>query len=135
MTPLIPSTIAPPFARYAHGVSVPPGCRIVALSGQLGIAPDGSVPDDARAQADLCFANIDAILHEAGGTRASVMRLNAYVTDRAHMGGYMAARDAWLAGTDGLPASTLVIVSGFTRPEFVVEVEALAAIPEGSASA
>jgi enamine deaminase RidA (YjgF/YER057c/UK114 family) len=43
------------------------------------------------------------------------------------MAGYMAARDAWLAGVARLPASTLVIVSGFTRPEFLVEVEVTAA--------
>jgi enamine deaminase RidA (YjgF/YER057c/UK114 family) len=39
----------------------------------------------------------------------------------------MAARDAWCAGLERLPASTLVIVSGFTRPEFKVEVEVAAA--------
>jgi enamine deaminase RidA (YjgF/YER057c/UK114 family) len=58
---------------------------------------------------------------------ADVIRINAFVTDRAHMAGYMAARDEWLAGVARLPASTLVIVSGFTRPEFVVEVEVTAA--------
>ncbi len=45
------------------------------------------------------------------------------------MAGYMAARDAWLTGTARLPASTLVIVAGFTRPEFLVEVEVTAAAP------
>jgi enamine deaminase RidA (YjgF/YER057c/UK114 family) len=45
------------------------------------------------------------------------------------MAGYMAARDAWCAGMTRLPASTLVIVSGFTRPEFKVEVELTAARP------
>jgi enamine deaminase RidA (YjgF/YER057c/UK114 family) len=60
---------------------------------------------------------------------ADVIRLNAYVTDRAHMAAYMAARDAWLAGAPRLPASTLVIVAGFTRPEFLVEIEATAAAP------
>ena len=58
-----------------------------------------------------------------------VVRINAFVTDRTHMAGYMAARDAWLADVDRLPASTLVIVSGFTRPEFFVEVEVTAAAP------
>jgi enamine deaminase RidA (YjgF/YER057c/UK114 family) len=56
-----------------------------------------------------------------------VIRINAFVTGREHMAGYMAARDRWLAGVTRLPASTLVIVSGFTRPEFVVEVEVTAA--------
>ena len=128
MRSLAPPTIAPPFARYAHGVAVPAGHRLVVTSGQLGLAADGSVPEGAAAQAAICFANLDAILAEAGAARADVIRLNAYVTDRAHMAGYMAARDAWLAGVDRLPASTLVIVSGFTRPEFVVEIEAMAAV-------
>lgn len=126
---LIPATIAPPFARYAHGVAVPADCEIVLTSGQLGMAADGSIPEDPEAQAEICFANIDAILADAGGSSADVARINAFVTDRAFMAGYMAARDRWLADVVRLPASTLVIVSGFTRPEFKVEVEVTAAIP------
>ncbi len=127
MKMLQPPGIAAPFARYAHGVEVPSGARLVVTSGQLALATDGSVPGGARAQADLCFANCAAILAEAGMDAGDVIRINAYVTDRAHMAGYMAARDAWLAGVGRLPASTLVIVSGFTRAEFLVEVEVTAA--------
>lgn len=127
MKMLQPASISPPFARYAHGVQVPAGARLAVTSGQLALAADGSVPVGAQAQADLCFANCAAILAEAGMGPADVIRINAYVTDRAHMAGYMAARDAWLAGVSRLPASTLVIVSGFTRPEFLVEVEVTAA--------
>ena len=58
-----------------------------------------------------------------------VFHVSAFVTDRAHMPGYMAARDAFLADMPALPSSTLMIVSGFTRPEFVVEVEVWAAKP------
>jgi enamine deaminase RidA (YjgF/YER057c/UK114 family) len=128
---LQPAAIRAPFARYAHGVEVPPGHRLVVASGQLGIAPDDTIPADARAQADLCFSNCAAILAEAGMGPGDVVRINAFVTDRAHMAAYMAARDAWLAARadDDLPASTLVIVSGFTRPDFVVEVEVTAAAP------
>lgn len=124
---LTPDTIRAPFARYAHGIAVPAGARLVVTSGQLGVRPDDSVAGDARGQADQCFANIAAILAEAGMGPADVIRVNAFVTDRAHMAGYMAARDAWLAEVPVPPASTLVIVSGFTRPEFKVEVEVTAA--------
>ena len=127
MRELRPKAIRAPFARYAHGVEVPKGARLVLTSGQLGIAADGAVPDGAEAQAALCFGNCTAILAEAGMGPQDVIRINAYVTGRAHMAGYMAARDAWLAGVERLPASTLVIVAGFTRPEFVVEVEVTAA--------
>ena len=129
MKELTPDTLRPPFARYAHGVEIPAGWRIVQTSGQLGIRPDDSVPEDARAQADICFANIREILAAAGMGPSDVAHINAYVTDRAHMAGYMAARDAFLAKTDRLPSSTLLIVSGFTRPEFKVEVEVMAAAP------
>jgi enamine deaminase RidA (YjgF/YER057c/UK114 family) len=128
MKPLAPATIAKPFARYSHGVELPAGRRLVFCSGQLGMAADGDIPEDARAQADLCFANIAAILAEAGMTLENIVRINAFVTDRAHMPGYMASRDAHVATPP--PASTLVIVSGFTLPAFKVEIEVVAAAPE-----
>jgi enamine deaminase RidA (YjgF/YER057c/UK114 family) len=124
---LVPSTIRPPFAAYAHGTHVLAGAEWVFTSGQLGITTDDTIPEDARAQADLCFAACEAILAEAGFAKGDTVRINAFVTDRAHMAGYMAARDAWCAGLPRLPASTLVIVAGFTRPEFKVEVEVTAA--------
>ena len=106
---------------------MPSGYRLVALSGQLGVGLDDQTPESVSAQAEICFGNIDAILAEAGMSPANVIRLNAYVTDRAHMAGYMAERDRWIERLDPPPASTLMIVSGFTRPEFKVEIEALAA--------
>lgn len=127
MRTLSPAAIAPPFAAYAHGVEVPPGQRLVVTSGQLAMGNDGRVPGGAEAQARLCFANCAAILAEAGMGPADVIRITAFVTDRAHMAGYMAARDAWLSASPRRPASTLVIVAGFTRPEFLVEVEVTAA--------
>lgn len=129
MRSLSPTSISPPFAAYAHGVEVPPGLRWVFTSGQLALTADQTVPGGAYLQACQCFANCSAILAEAGMGPANVVRINAFVTDRVHMQGYMQARDEWLAGIGRLPASTLVIVSGFTRPEFLVEVEVTAAAP------
>jgi 2-iminobutanoate/2-iminopropanoate deaminase len=125
---LSPPSIKPPFARYSHGIAMPAGYRLVFTSGQLGISADGQIPPECEAQADLCFANIAAILAEDEMTLADVVRLNAYVTDRTHMQGYMRSRDRHFSGTP--PASTLMIVSGFTRPEFLVEIEVVAAAPQ-----
>jgi len=122
---LAPQSIRPPFARYSHGVEIPAGKRLVVCSGQLGIAPDDAVPEDAGAQTELCFKNIAAILGEAGLTLNDVVRINAFVTDRAHLQAYMDVRNRLFS--DPAPASTLMIVSGFARPEFKVEVEVLAA--------
>jgi 2-iminobutanoate/2-iminopropanoate deaminase len=98
---------------------------LLVTSGQLGVAADDTVPDDIEAQCALCFENIKAILTEAGMTFADVVRFNAFVTDRAYFPIYGAVRSRYVAG-DAF-ASTLVIVSGFTRPEFKVEVEVTAA--------
>jgi enamine deaminase RidA (YjgF/YER057c/UK114 family) len=125
--PLSPSSIRAPFARYSHGIEVPAGHRLVFCSGQLGVGADESVPGDVGAQAELCFSNIAAILAEAGLTLGNIVRINAFVTDRTHMRPYMDVRDR-LVGTPP-PASTLMIVTGFTRPEFKVEVEVIAAGP------
>lgn len=127
MKALTPPAIAAPFAAYSHGVTTT-ASQIVVTSGQLGMATDGSIPQGAQAQTEICLSNIDHILAEAGMDRRHILRLNAYVTDRAHMPGYMAARDVWLDSVAPLPASTLMIVGGFTRPEFVVEIEAIAAL-------
>ena len=120
-----PASIRPPFARYSHGVVTPPGARLLVASGQLGVAPYDSVPDDVEGQAVLCFENIRAILDEAGMSFADVVRLTAFVTDRAYFPVYGAVRERFVAGEAF--ASTLVIVAGFTRPEFKIEVEATAA--------
>jgi enamine deaminase RidA (YjgF/YER057c/UK114 family) len=122
---LSPKAIRPPFAKYSHGVEVPAGKRLVLCSGQLGIKPDETIPEDAGDQAELCFANIAAILGEAGLGLKDIVRINAYVTDRAHLKPYMAVRDRLFA--DPAPASTLMIVSGFAREAFKVEIEAIAA--------
>jgi enamine deaminase RidA (YjgF/YER057c/UK114 family) len=53
MRALSPSSIRPPLARYSHGIAVPAGHRLVFTAGQLGIAPDESIPADGEAQADL----------------------------------------------------------------------------------
>ncbi|MBS7700689.1 MULTISPECIES: Rid family hydrolase [unclassified Chelatococcus] len=121
------SDIAPPFSNYSHGVLVPGHSRLLFCSGQLGVAPDRQVPEGCKAQAELCFANIEAVLRQASMTLANVVRINAYVTAREHMAPYMDVRNALFP--EPYPASTLMIVSGFSRPEFVVEIEAIAAGP------
>lgn len=129
MRGLTPKSITPPFGNYSHGVWVPAEAGLIRTSGQLPQAIDGSVPNGIEAQARLCFENIRTILAEGGMTEHNIIHLSAWVTDRAHFAGYMLARDAFLAGVATPPASTLLIVSGFTRSEFLVEIAAMAATP------
>ena len=123
-----PETVAAPFGAYSHGLS---GnfSRLAATSGQLGIRADGTVPPGATEQAEICFSAILEILSEAGLGPENVLRINAYVTQRRHMAEYMKVRDRTFAQVEPKPCSTLLVVSGFTRPEFLVEVEAIAGAP------
>lgn len=120
-----PVAIRAPFARYSHAVEIPPGARLVACSGQLGIAADDTIPEDPGAQAELCFANIAVILEDAGMAFDDIVRINAFVSDRVYLKPYMEVRDRLFS--DPAPASTLMIVSGFAREDFKVEIEVLAA--------
>jgi len=118
-------TIHPPFAKYAHGIEVDLGARLVFCSGQLGIGRDGVIPEDVEAQARLCFRAIAAILGEASMSLADLVRVNAYVASAQYLGGYMKVRDEFIGSPP--PASTLIVVQGFARPEFKIEIEAVAA--------
>lgn len=118
-------TVSP--ATYSNSVEVPEKHRLLVISGQLGTDENGQIPDNCEAQARLCLASIDRLLLEAGMSRQNVVRLNAYVTKRDDIAGYAVARNEWVNNLDILPGSTLLVVSGFVRPEFLVEVEALAA--------
>jgi 2-iminobutanoate/2-iminopropanoate deaminase len=122
---ITPAALPAPLARYSHAIEVPPGARLLFCSGQLGLAPDGSVPEEAEAQAELIFDALERLLAEAGMGFGDLVRLNAYVTAREHMAAYMRVRDRRVAAPP--PASTLVIIAGFTREEFKVEVEVVAA--------
>jgi enamine deaminase RidA (YjgF/YER057c/UK114 family) len=127
MKHITPPGIRPPFARYSYGVEIPAGSRILVCSGQLGVSPGDDVPAGIEEQTHLCFRNIGAVLAASSLGFADIVRINAFVVSREHLKGYMTVRDQYIS--DPPPASTLMIVSGFSRPEFLVEVEVIAAGP------
>jgi len=124
-TPLNPPSVRRPFGQYNHGLLVPAGARLLVASGQLGIGLDDVVPETVEAQAVLCFEAVKAILAAGDMGFEDVIRIAAFVTRREDFPVYMAVRDRYVK--DPLPVSTLIIVGGFTRPEFLVEVEVTAA--------
>lgn len=122
---LTPTGIHPPFANYCHATLVPAGARWLVVSGQLGIRPDGVVPDSVADQAAACFDNLLAILADGDMGPADLVRLTAYLIDPADLAAYMAVRDRYV-GTPP-PASTLLVVQALARPQFRIEIEAVAA--------
>ena len=121
-----PSTVAPPLARYAHAVEIPPGARALFISGQVGIDPDGVMAETAEEQSENVWRNLKAILEDAGMGLDDLVRVNAYITDSRYVAAYRTGRDKVLTG-DHVPASTLVVVSGLADPNMKIEVEAVAA--------
>lgn len=124
---IMPHGIAPPAANYAHASYTPahPGRRWLHTSGVVPIAPDGSVPSDLVAQAEVIWDNIAAMLREAGMRPADIVSVTTYVTPGQDLGPVMAVRDRSLGGH--LSASTLVVVPELARPEWLMEIAVIAA--------
>ncbi len=125
ITSLNPPDIRKPYAAYSHGVLAPPGARLLFASGQLGVTAADVIPESVEEQAIACFENIRAILAQGGMNFQHVVRFSAFVTDRAYFPIYGAVRQRYV--TDEAFASTLLVVSGFTLPQFKIEVEVTAA--------
>ena len=120
-----PSSIAPPFGRYSHGIEVGPNARWLVAAGQVGVAPDGTTPEDPIEQNRLAWANLTAILEEAGMSRNDIVRINAYVTSTEGVAAFRDVRNEMVG--DPPPASTLLVVQALAAPTWGVEIEVIAA--------
>jgi 2-iminobutanoate/2-iminopropanoate deaminase len=123
--PHTPAEIYAPLSTYNHAIELPPGARILESSGQLPVRPDGSWPDGIAAQTELVWQNVVAILKSADMGVEHLVRVKTFLIHREHMAEYSRVRSTFLG--DCRPASTLILVSGFTRAEWLVEVEITAA--------
>ena len=121
-----PGTVAPPLSRYSHAVEAPAGARWLHVSGQVGIKPDGSLAAGLEAQMEQAWRNILAILKAADMDPADLVKVTGFlVAGSADVALYRDVRDRVLGSAR--PASTLLIVAGLARPEYLVEIEAIAA--------
>ena len=127
LRPFNPPGMAQPASRYSQGVEVPPNARWLHISGQIGVGPDGVVAKGLEAQFKQTFENIGAVLAAAGMAKSDVVKLTVFVTvpGAETLGVYRRSRDQWLGGH--APAATYLVVNGLAAPEFLVEIEAVAA--------
>jgi enamine deaminase RidA (YjgF/YER057c/UK114 family) len=103
----------------------------VFLRGQVGqnIETGASVAvGDPAGQTDQAMRNIARLLSEAGGSLDDICKITVYITDPRYREPVYRALGAHLKGV--FPVSTGLIISGLARPEWVVEVEAIAVIPD-----
>ena len=120
-----PSTVAAPTGPFSHGVEVPANARWLHISGQVGVAPDGSVPAGFEAQAEQCWRNVKAVLAAAGMGVENLVKCTHFITRAENVAAYGKVRARQLG--EARPASTLLVISALARPDLLVEVEAVAA--------
>ena len=119
-----PDSIHAPIGRYVHQIEVTGEGRLLFLSGQVGMASDGSVPDDPVAQLAVTLENILRNLEAAGYEPTDLVKITTYVVGEMDPAGRRAELDRLLG--DHVPTSTLVFVAALARPEFKVEIDAWA---------
>ena len=113
---------------YSHVAKVQSG-SLLFIAGQVALDSSGKLVGDAdfRAQAQQTFENLKTAVEAAGGSLRNVVKLNVYLVDVSKLADYRAVRDRYIdAGHP--PASTVVQVTALFRPEFMIEVEAVAVV-------
>ena len=120
-----PTAVAPPFSAYSHAVEVASGARWLHVSGQVGVQPDGSVPAEPGAQMEQAWRNVLDVVKAAGMGPQDLVKVTAYLTRPEDTALFREVRDTLLDGAR--PASTLIIVVGLAHPDWLVEIEAVAA--------
>jgi enamine deaminase RidA (YjgF/YER057c/UK114 family) len=106
--------------------------RLVFIAGQTATDRDGNVIDknDFPTQAEQVFRNLATALTAAGCTAASLIKLTVFLRDINNLAAYRQARDRFFATVTppAAPAVTLIEVSRLYGPDFLIEIEAVAAI-------
>ncbi|MDE0390484.1 MAG: RidA family protein [Rhodospirillales bacterium] len=121
-----PATVVEAFGGgYSQALEIQPGARLMFTAGQVGLAPDGTTADGFAAQADQTWANILALLAEGGMGVDDIVKITGYIVGHENFPAYAAARKKALGGIR--PASTAIIVPALALPEWLVEIEAVAA--------
>ena len=123
-----PPTIHAP-RGYTHVVETHAPARTIYIAGQIGIAPDGKMAGDFRAQAVQCFENLKAALAAAGAGFEHVVKITNYFIDIAHLPIFREVRDSYL-NTKAPPASTAVQIGRLAIDGLLFEIEAIAVVPE-----
>lgn len=124
VTLLNPVAIATPLGAYSQAVLCRGEGHWLQVSGQIGAAPDGSLPDSVEAQAENVWNNLLAVLREAGMTVSDLVKITTYVVDAAALPVASAVRARYIG--EHRPASTVVVAQALASPEWLIEIEAVA---------
>ena len=122
-----PKTLNDPRPRYSQGI-LSEGGKLLFVAGQTAADREGRVvgKGDIKAQTAQVFANLKAVLEEAGGTLDDLVMTTTYIVDREYREGYNEVRRGIYKSAP--PTSTLVIVKGLAHPDYLIEIAGIAVI-------
>jgi enamine deaminase RidA (YjgF/YER057c/UK114 family) len=106
--------------------------RLAFIAGQVALDPKGNVvgANDFRAQANQVFENLRTALRAVGADFSNVVKINTYILDMSQLPALREVRDKYFADVPHRPASTLVQVQKLAQDQFLLEIEAVAVVPE-----
>lgn len=123
-----PQGVAGPFAGYAHGIELHEPVRFLFGAGQAGVDADGRVGEGIAEQAALMWRNIVEILTAADMRLEHIVQLTMLLLHREDYAVAREVRERTLG--DHRPASTLMYVSGLADPQWLIETDFVAAVPQ-----
>jgi enamine deaminase RidA (YjgF/YER057c/UK114 family) len=123
-----PSTL-PATNGYSHVAGIAPGSRLVWISGQVPLDAAGTAPraDDWEAQTRQVMHNVGTALEAGGATWHDLFKLTIFAVDLSEISTIRSVRDEFV-NLQQPPTSSLVKVAGLVRPDFLIEIEAVAAV-------
>lgn len=115
--------VAKPFGIFSQAIKA---ANLIFVSGQVAKNTSGEVvgKGDIEAQTKQCIENLKHILEAGGATLEGVVKMTVYVTNMEHLRVIHEVRAEYFK--EPYPASTLIEVSRFTHPEYLIEIEAIA---------
>lgn len=128
-----PKGVTQPLGMYSHAISVRPG-RLLFIAGQVSVDESGNLVggQEIAAQVRQVFHNLELVLASSGATFENVVQFTTYLVSPRDVQGYLDARlDIYkrVFPTGEYPTNTLLVIDQLVRPEFLIEVEAIAALP------
>ena len=117
--------VARQIAAYSDAIEVKANLRWLLTSGTPGLSIDGDLPKDITGQAELAWKHVVKILEQADMTVTDIVKVTQYLTQAQDIPAYGKVRSRFLGSVR--PASMLLVIDQLVRPEFLVEVEVVAA--------
>jgi enamine deaminase RidA (YjgF/YER057c/UK114 family) len=117
--------LAKQIGAFSDAYEVAPQARWLFGSGTAGLGLDGRLPGDITGQAEIAWTHVMALLECAGMDRQDLVKVSHYLTREADIAEYVKVRSKFLGEVK--PASMLLVVPALVRPNFLLEIEFIAA--------